>query len=56
MALAGVRSWAEVCQLNVTALGSDVAALLDEVCLVEEEELVEELRGLLGLDLLLVSS
>lgn len=53
VALEGVESWMEMCQLNVSALGSDVAALLKEVCQVKEEDLVQELRSLLGLDLLL---
>ncbi|MPC14325.1 ATP-binding cassette sub-family A member 1 [Portunus trituberculatus] len=53
MALQGVESWAEVCQLNASAMGSDIAALQKDVCQVEGEALVQELRGLLGLDLLL---
>lgn len=56
VALKEVGSWMEFCQLNMSALGSHVTILLEELCQLKEEELISDVRNLLGLDLLQVSS
>ena len=55
MALQEKRNWTELCQLDVSDLGSHLTALLNQLCQVKEEELMQDVRSVLGLDLLRVS-
>lgn len=56
MTLKEVGSWMDLCQLNISGLGTNLTTLQQELCQLQEEDLVYDVRSLLGLDLLRVSS